>query len=286
MPPVLRWEGIRSRYTGKERDSESGLDNFGARYNSSQYGRFMSPDPINLTPKRVIDPQTLNKYAYARNNPLLYVDPTGRDITVFYHAPSGAPLDFGHIMLAVTNQANGQVRFADYYNANGNTARGPGVMNQQETAARLKGDAALTIQTNPEVAQKLIDTIDALSGNTPTYNFPFQDCATVCADLLNMAGIDAPSLLASPTDIWSTLYSNYSSEAQEGGQLKMGLYRYEPGKDFGNSMSAFPKGTDPSYNLQLLYMIANNQSNAQQATQRQRACVTVEGRDGPETTCD
>lgn len=33
-----------SLFTGKERDSESGLDNFGARYYASQFGRFMSPD--------------------------------------------------------------------------------------------------------------------------------------------------------------------------------------------------------------------------------------------------
>jgi RHS repeat-associated protein len=35
---------LTNKFTGKERDSESGLDNFGARYDSSQYGRFMSPD--------------------------------------------------------------------------------------------------------------------------------------------------------------------------------------------------------------------------------------------------
>ncbi len=61
-------------FTGKERDSESGLDNFGARYNSSQYGRFMSPDPMG---GKRIDPQTLNKYSYVRNNPLNLTDPTG-----------------------------------------------------------------------------------------------------------------------------------------------------------------------------------------------------------------
>lgn len=37
-----------SRYTGKERDAESGLDNFGARYYGSSMGRFMSPDPSGL----------------------------------------------------------------------------------------------------------------------------------------------------------------------------------------------------------------------------------------------
>jgi RHS repeat-associated protein len=40
----LALEAVRSRYTGKERDSESGLDNFGARYMGSSMGRFMSPD--------------------------------------------------------------------------------------------------------------------------------------------------------------------------------------------------------------------------------------------------
>lgn len=62
------------KFTGKERDSESHLDNFRARYNSSSIGRFMSPDPVG---GKRIDPQTLNKYSYVRNNPLNGTDPTG-----------------------------------------------------------------------------------------------------------------------------------------------------------------------------------------------------------------
>ena len=58
-----------SRFTGKERDSESGLDNFGARYISSTMGRFMSPDPF-LNSGRPENPQTWNRYTYALNNPL------------------------------------------------------------------------------------------------------------------------------------------------------------------------------------------------------------------------
>jgi len=66
----------RYKFTGKERDTESGLDNFGARYNASTMGRFMSPDPLGGHQE---DPQTLNKYAYVRNNPLSLTDPTGLD---------------------------------------------------------------------------------------------------------------------------------------------------------------------------------------------------------------
>lgn len=64
-------------YTGKERDTESGLDNFGPRYYASTMGRFMSPDTFG---GHYTDPQTLNRYAYVRNNPLRYTDPTGHDL--------------------------------------------------------------------------------------------------------------------------------------------------------------------------------------------------------------
>jgi RHS repeat-associated protein len=67
------------KFTGKERDSESGLDNFGARYDASSMGRFMSPD---LMGGHQEDPQTLNKYVYVRNNPVNLTDPTGLDFNL------------------------------------------------------------------------------------------------------------------------------------------------------------------------------------------------------------
>ncbi len=72
-------------FTGKERDSESGLDNFGARYYGSGSGRFTSVDP-KLTgvpfPKHVHNPQLWNMYGYVANNPLKFVDPNGEDIDI------------------------------------------------------------------------------------------------------------------------------------------------------------------------------------------------------------
>jgi len=64
------------QFTGKERDSESGLDYFGARYYGSNMGQMMSPDPL-LSSGRPWDPQTWNRYSYALNNPLRFTDPTG-----------------------------------------------------------------------------------------------------------------------------------------------------------------------------------------------------------------
>lgn len=68
-------ESLRKKFTGYERDSETGLDFAKARYYASTNGRFNSPD---VAGPDLTNPQTLNKYRYALNNPLLYVDPSGR----------------------------------------------------------------------------------------------------------------------------------------------------------------------------------------------------------------
>ena len=88
--------GFQQRFTGKERDEESGLDYFGARYHSASLGRFSSPDPYNalidaksLEERQAFlkNPQRWNAYTYSANSPLVYTDPDGR-------APIRAHLDF------------------------------------------------------------------------------------------------------------------------------------------------------------------------------------------------
>lgn len=63
-------------FTSKERDAESGLDYFGARYMSSAQGRWTSPDPSNLGVDFYL-PQTWNRYNYGLNNPLAVADKNG-----------------------------------------------------------------------------------------------------------------------------------------------------------------------------------------------------------------
>ena len=79
----------RHRFTGKERDTESQLDYFLARYYSSPMGRFLSVDPENAAAS-VANPQFWNAYAYADNSPLRYVDPDGR-------APVDAVIDMAAV---------------------------------------------------------------------------------------------------------------------------------------------------------------------------------------------
>ena len=71
----------RYKFTGKERDQETGLDYFGARYYQPGLGRFMSPDwsatasPVPYA--NLQKPQTMNLYAYVGNNPLRQRDSDG-----------------------------------------------------------------------------------------------------------------------------------------------------------------------------------------------------------------
>jgi RHS repeat-associated protein len=69
--------GFPQLFTGKERDGESGLDYFLARYYSGALGRFTSVDPENAGALGG-DPQSWNGYAYVTNQPLALTDPDGR----------------------------------------------------------------------------------------------------------------------------------------------------------------------------------------------------------------
>jgi RHS repeat-associated protein len=87
-------DAVRQQFTQKERDVETGLDYFLARYYSSSQGRFTSIDPQNIVFDKnrgrnadervrilqgyIVQPQNWNRYAYTRNNPLAYTDPNGR----------------------------------------------------------------------------------------------------------------------------------------------------------------------------------------------------------------
>jgi RHS repeat-associated protein len=72
-------------FVGKEKDSESGLYYFGARYMDAAVGRFVAIDPIGpvdpmsgrLSIKMLANPQRLNRYAYGLNNPIKYIDTDG-----------------------------------------------------------------------------------------------------------------------------------------------------------------------------------------------------------------
>ena len=127
---------IRQKFTSKERDNETGLDYFLARYYSSTQGRFTSPDEFTGGPDEyydfkdlaaenptfyadLTDPQSLNKYQYAYNNPLLYIDPDGHQaVREWFRKAASTAADFAEgvgrgISSSLTFGASGAPRSDD-----------------------------------------------------------------------------------------------------------------------------------------------------------------------------
>ncbi len=80
IPPIAL-SRCTSRSSGKERDTETGLDYFGARYYGASMVRFITPDwsaaPVPIPFSQVAAPQSLNLYSYVQNNPISKNDPDG-----------------------------------------------------------------------------------------------------------------------------------------------------------------------------------------------------------------
>ena len=87
-------DNVTQRFTGKERDQESGLDYFGARYYGSAMGRFASVDPEGASAS-LFDPQRWNGYSYAVNNPYKFVDRDGEVPVLLVSAGVGLAVGAG-----------------------------------------------------------------------------------------------------------------------------------------------------------------------------------------------
>lgn len=86
-------DALTQGFTGKERDQESGLDYFGARYYGSALGRWTSPDPSALVFADPTDPQSLNLCSYVRNAPMARVDPNGEFCYSVNHTDNTVTVD-------------------------------------------------------------------------------------------------------------------------------------------------------------------------------------------------
>jgi RHS repeat-associated protein len=100
--------GVKQQFTSKERDTETGLDYFGARYMSSAQGRFTSPDEP-FADQHSEYPQTWNLYMYGRNNPLRYTDPDGRGL---WDKIKGVAKSVGNVAIGLHNLAADGVNWA------------------------------------------------------------------------------------------------------------------------------------------------------------------------------
>jgi RHS repeat-associated protein len=103
------------KFTGHERDAETGLDYMLARYYSVSHRRFTAVDPGGDVIPEI--PPSWNPYAYARQNPIAFVDPDGRAVT--YQGSDGAQVT--RVQTQIDALCHASNLFAVVYNAHNGT---------------------------------------------------------------------------------------------------------------------------------------------------------------------
>ena len=155
-------DGVRQQFTQKERDNETGLDYFGARYYSSAQGRFTSVDPVIDFKKNISEPQGWNQYQYVLNNPLRYVDPNGQE------PQDSFELNQNRDIKALLNHQITEKEYWDRQNARAAGAAIGAVVVGAVLAGREIGAAVLLwAATNPDKVVQIASVLQESAGGPP-----------------------------------------------------------------------------------------------------------------------
>jgi RHS repeat-associated protein len=189
------------KFSGKERDSESGLDNFGARYDSSSLGRFMTPDwaarPTAVPYAVFGDPQSLNLYGYVRNDPVSRADLDGHaaeadaiknmaDVSMFGYGFWGMGAVAPGDLLSQSNIQNKEIRAQQHALAEAQNQKPP-------TPAQIKKAFYKQHGKDFNAAVQKVFGKDASKVPTQTLaNSPKLDTSKSRADLSQMKGMKEP----------------------------------------------------------------------------------------------
>jgi len=152
--------------SGKERDAESGLDYFGARYYGSTMGRWMSPDwaaKAEPVPYAKLDnPQSLNLYAYVNNNPLRIADKDGHDdYDGKVHVTANAD------QTKTATQGTQTTSTSQTKDANGNITSTTTTTTKTMTTVQLNADGKVTSATaTSTTTSQTVDSTGAMTGST------------------------------------------------------------------------------------------------------------------------
>jgi RHS repeat-associated protein len=178
------------RFTGKERDAETGLDYFGARYYRAHLCRFTTTDPVYTWRDNLTDPQRWNRYAYARNNPFRYVDPDGKETVLLQGRRTEGNL-LGHIAIAI----NGELFSFGTDWTEGPPYVGDWGRDQVAYLTQQNNDRATDIitlnvsETQERALLKELQDNNPNARGAPKYNKLSNSCVTVCERALERSGI-------------------------------------------------------------------------------------------------
>jgi hypothetical protein len=176
------------------------------------------------------NPQRWARYTYALNNPLLYTDPHGEDVTIYYRPPDegkGSTEDQGHILIYVRNDETGEAAYFDYI---ADSREATVTQLNQVTQDRLDAHASLTIETDSKQEQAILNGIKEMYNSAPDFNLKglsgeglkqvFWDksestCASNSIKLLALGGINVGATPQSPTNVWTSAVFKYGKSHVE-----------------------------------------------------------------------
>jgi RHS repeat-associated protein len=210
--PVSADDATSLHFTGKERDTESENDYFGARYYSSNMGRWLNPDKP-FTDQHLENPQSWNLYSYVRNNPLVAIDDNGEGTrpaqSQYINAALATDRTLTRVILASINFSPGG--FEDAYNSGRLNNLDAGVGN---TLRGLAGEATVLDDINKTGFWSLVEPGAAspspsnLPGVHPDIGVMFDPIGFVLQNVANAAGGTVqfgPSVIANYMEIKSGL---------------------------------------------------------------------------------
>jgi len=188
-------DATEHHFTGKERDTESGNDYFSARYLTSSIGRWLVPDwsataePVPYA--KLGDPQTLNLYTYAYNNPFGAIDPDGHDLDC-----SGANKSMIGCVVSTATTAFFSGKEMSYDGEN-LTISDPSKSTSTSTAAQQQG-----AQTSSHHTKKAQPTGLPKNGEASIYSDWFEGKTTASGETFSQNGYTAALL---PKKRWHTV---------------------------------------------------------------------------------
>ena len=247
-------------FTGKERDTESGLDYFGARYYGSAMGRFISPDP-KLASAHPGDPQTWNRYAYVDNNPMKFIDPDGMEkyLTIYVQQPLPNTRtvegegSFGHAFIGYrdTDVSRADTKVGFYPKSKIDLLYEATVKGELRDDAASEWNVKYTYKLSDEGYDKLVADIAYQEGHPEMYNMKDNNCATWVIDEAAKVGMYLPRTegafggdkSVNPGDLGQDMMGH-------GGELAPGQNsRSQSGNSSGSSSSGFHFDFGRDYNI-------------------------------------
>ncbi len=228
---------MRKQFTGYERDAETELDFAQARYYAKGLGRFNSVDPT-LGSLRAENPQTLNRYSYALNNPLAFVDPDGLEPVLVETwdklSEEQQRLFKTYVEKNYAEQLkDGTVTAESLWNQSAAVANSPGLLDEATPSANLLSQSQLTtfVGTTSMLEKRGVigdvASIHTINGDTSDDEYRIQ------GDLRNNDTSVKAIKKAFPHAIGGTGHDEYSDSNREQGLL---------GQPNGQA-SLIPKGT-------------------------------------------